>query len=281
LPSGIDTLGHEDSIRLESMYPSVPRTPKECVTCRGKGSFLWYAGQDWSGDLDEYECSCADQWVMHRAFLWSGIGIAYQRLCWRDVKAEAEAVDKVRAYLDRADDYAANGVGLILHGSIGSGKTLLATLLLRALLAMGFSGHFSTFTGLIDTFASGWHDEDQRVWFHRQISNTDVLVIDDIGREFKQRHMVKGEGTVERSRPLVVSTLDEVIRFRVANAKPTIITTNLTMDDLVESYGGNVMSLLRERSVAKVFRGADFRDRARQRISDEIEEGVQRPVMVG
>jgi hypothetical protein len=41
------------------------------------------------------------------------------------------------------------------------------------------------------------------------------------------------------------------------------------------------MSLLRERSVAKVFRGADFRDRARQRISDEIEEGVQRPVMVG
>jgi len=75
--------------------------------------------------------------------------------------------------------------------------------------------------------------------------------------------------------------MDEVLRHRVANSLPTIITTNLSMDDLTRNYGSNVMSLLHERSTTYRFTGDDFRDQARYRLDDEVRQGLTRPVVTG
>src|SRR5690606_38450368 len=110
----------------------------------------------------------------------------------------------------------------------------------------------------------------EKAWFHRRIKNADVLVMDDVGREHQGR---------TRS-GLPESTFDEVLRHRVAAGTPTIITTNLDMQALQEGYGGNVMSLLHERSTTYRFTGADFRDTARVRLVDEVEMGLTRPVVL-
>lgn len=268
LPSGIRLLTNDESDRLKSAYPpsELPPDPSGCITCRGKGSFLWL---DDAGQTAEYKCPCLDQWVMHRYFLHCGIGLAYQRYGWNDVKAEPGAIEVIYDYFDNAETYTNAGIGLVLHGKGGTGKTLLSTLILKRLLGEGHDGYFTTWNELIESFTAGWTDKADKVWFHRRVKNAGVLVIDDLGREYK--------GKVNLTSP----TLDEVLRHRVAASRPTILTTNKDAHQVSQGYGSSIVSLLQERCIAYHFVGESFRERASQRLIDEARKGLIRPVVVG
>ena len=110
---------------------------------------------------------------------------------------------------------------------------------------------------MIDTYTGGWNSQDEKAWFHRRIKNAGVLVVDDVGREYQGR----------AKNGLPESTFDEVLRHRVAAGTPTFISSNKDMKQLQEGYGGNVMSLLHERSTTYRFTGLDYRDQARMRVT--------------
>lgn len=272
LPDAIRPLSNTESARLKARYPNLSPSPeKKCVTCRDRREYIWYQPNSRT-ETGRYRCDCVDQWVLNRYLLSSNIGLTYQRLGWADMMAtEQGALDLAQEYLTHAEDYVANGIGLIFCGTAGTGKTSLGTLLLRDLLAQGYDGYFTTFSEMIDTYTGGWNDREERVWFHKRIKNAQVLVMDDVGKEYQGR---KSSGLPE-------STFDEVLRHRVAASTPTIITTNLSLTRLQEGYGGGVMSLLRERSSTYRFDGQDYRDTQRHRTLDEIEEGLTRPVVLG
>lgn len=275
LPSGIRLLTDPEGDRLRSLYPptDLPPTPDDCITCGGKGTFLGYAPPevDAEGDFTcEWKCNCPDQWTLHRYFLHANIGIAYQRLRWADAThVEPGALEKVEGYLNAAEAYIRAGMGLLLYGTNGTGKTLLSTLVLKELLGKGYDGYTTTFNEMLGSFSKGWKDVDDQRWFHKRVKNAQVLVIDDLGKEMKGRQ------------EMPMATFDEVLRHRVANAKPTIITTNLDVQKVTETYGISVLSLLREKSSTYRFTGDDFRDNARNRFEDEVKAGIVRPVTIG
>jgi DNA replication protein DnaC len=195
----------------------------------------------------------------------------------------------VRWWMDHSDDAIAKGLGMILHGSVGGGKTLLATLVLRHVLT-SHPGFFTTYSGLLDMLMSSWHSQEDRDRFYRLIRNCTVLVIDDLGRERKQQRIVSAaesaatgsdRGVVQYSSALAESTFEEVVRHRVASSLPTIITTNLNPERIGQGYGGNAASLLMERSMLIEVQGEDYRTRSASRMMDEIEMGLTRPVVLG
>lgn len=278
LPDTIHLLSDPEALRLRNQHPDLPASPEHCVTCRGAKRFRWWApGTDIVGS---YECPCRDQWVLHRVLLYSGIGLGYARLGWGFATGvEGGAIEVVESYLCDLDAYVNNGVGLILHGNMGTGKTLLSVLLAKAALAQGVSVHFTTFSAMLRSLMAGFNDEDEMQWFHKRIKNVGLLVIDELGREHQQRFSTK-EGVVDRTTALAQSTLDDVLRHRVAQAKPTLLTTNMELGQLIEGYGSNVMSLLSERSIDYRFTGADFRPQERRRVDEEIRLRLQRPLVI-
>lgn len=290
LSRDIRLLTDEEGRRLAARNPNLPATPEQCITCHGRGSFMWW--NDERTEPVEWKCNCVDQWVLHRVLLSAGVGVAYQRLGWGDATSvEPGAKAKVQDYLEHAEAYLSAGCGLILYGAgLGNGKTLMATLIIKKLVVEGQDGFVTTFADMLQMFTSTFRDQEEKKWFYRRIKNAGVLVLDDVGREHKQRRIltkVERErtgseiGAVDFTTSMAESTFDEVLRHRVASALPTIITTNLDLDKLQESYGGNVMSLLHERSTTYRFTGGDFRDQARLRLSEEIAMGLQRPLVVG
>ena len=289
-PSGIRLLRNDEIERLRKTHPKVPMSPERCVTCKGEKTFQWWVGGSDDRRVETYQCNCIDQWSLHLYFLSSNIGLVYQRIGWGDVQTEPGALAKVEDYLSRLDAYMDAGCGLILHGSMGTGKTMLSTLILKAALAAGYDGYFTTFSEMIDTYSGGWYDTDEKTWFHRRIKNADILIVDDVGKEHRKTRSVswaeaektgREPGLARYNTALSESTFDDVLRHRVANASPTIITTNLGLEELQAGYGGNVMSLLHERSTTYRFTGEDFRDSARMRLDDEIQLGLTRPVVIG
>ena len=285
LPSNVRTLLNDESSRLNRLYPDLPRSPDDCGTCGGRKRFLWWNrySPDYRPDapvIVEYDCPCEDQWILQRWLTLRGVNAVYQRLGWEDAQAVAPStLDVVTDYLAHSERYVSVGMGFVLTGAKGTGKTMLANLMLKTLMLKGFDGYFSTFAEALQTFRSGWNDAEDKAWYANKVRGSRVMALDDVGREHFQQRYEEGKLT-RNAQSAAESTLDELRRHRVSSAKPTFLTTNFEMAQISQYYGDNVFSLITERSVLCEFKAADWRTSARERTQQEVRDGLSRPVVL-
>jgi DNA replication protein DnaC len=269
LPPSIRPLLTPESQHLRRTYPNIPSSPKDCITCGGRKTFLWYA----TGRTDPvvtYDCRCNDQFVLHRVLLASGVKEAYQNLGWADfTHATDSAFEMLAEWQQYEDRYLKAGIGLIISGTRGTGKSLMAHLMIKDLIAAGKTCHVTTFAGMIDLFAAGWYSPEDKAWFNGKVRNADVLLIDDLGREHNKSETSIGSSMIEA-----------VVRDRVNRGLPTFVTTNLSRDEVAQGYGPHTMSLLSEKSEFVTMNGVDQREVMKARTLSEIHRGIQRPIMI-
>lgn len=266
-PPAVRTPSDDDLLRLKGLYPSLERALNVCVTCRGKKAFQWRSGDQ----VVTFSCPCDKQLALHMWLLNSGLDIRHQRMSWDDATGVEQSVIKtIMDYATHAWDYAASGVGLVLLGNRGTGKTLIGALLLKHLMGQGLNGYFSTFQGLLDLYTAGWgkHTDGEKLWYDRKVKNAGVLVVDDMGREHDGRL------------PVAEAAFDDVLRARVAGDRPTIITSNKSLKELGELYSLNALSLLDECSIVVDFRGEDYRPTQKTLRLEEARLGLTRPLVV-
>lgn len=285
LPRGIRTLTNTEASFLQLEHGDLG-TPEKCVTCRGSGSFLWWAPGGRQEPV-EWECRCVDQWVLRRYLLHSGIGLTYARLGWLDYAGARSGSDAAANWLDDVDYTMQTGMGLTLYGPHGTGKTLIASLLLKGMLGLGFSGYMTTLAGMIDMFASGWKSPEAQERFAALCKGTDVLLLDDVGQERHEQKTFWDSKTqdmkvVRSSMALARSSLDEVLRYRLAHSKVTIVTTNRDPnEDFYGDYSPAIASLIQERSHLCRLDGDDFRRGGlEQRLVQERKQRLIRPIMI-
>ena len=179
----------------------------------------------------------------------------------RDKKSSVGARDMLEAYIRNMEEMRQDGVGLLLWGENGCGKSSIA-----AIVAKEYRRRFNTVlfieaanirTMVID---KDHFDEDETYW--QRAMSVDVLVIDDIGK-----------GTTDRT-GFGERLMDELIRTRNANKLVTIITTNAvprgekeTLSDILKP--STIHSLKEHVSVINV-RGEDQRDKISGDISNRL-----------
>lgn len=115
----------------------------------------------------------------------------------------------------------------VLMGATGTGKTYASVALLRA--ATNQWWRFWYFPALV----GAWLDSDRRGAALKSALETDLVVLDDFGAEY-----VKQGGMVE-------ALVDELIWTREAEMLPTVITTNLTLDELRTKLSDRLVDRLR------------------------------------
>lgn len=253
-------LPDDEAERLYAANPHVGRSYETwCPTCAKTGSYRW-RGED-------HPCDCEMQLQLHKWYLASGIGLTYQRLGFDDWAGSAEALEGVSRYLELRDRFLSRGMGLYVRGPYGTGKTMLANLVLKQLVKDGHSVWTSTFSQTVEMFTSGWGDAVEKSWFQRKFLQSRVLLLDDVGLELR--------GT---SIALAETTFDSILRQRVQSGRTTLVTTNLHSSEISQGYGGAVLSLLREKSLEQVVEGPDFRPSANDREVNEVLAGEVRPI---
>lgn len=244
-----------DSRRLRRDHPNL----RECPTCGGVGEYQWKG--------ETVECDCRSQIQLHKHYLQANIGLMYQRLDWGDYTGDPEALQVIVTWLTHHQRMIRAGVGVILFGTFGTGKSMLASLAAKELVKLGYRPFFSTFAGAIDLFTKGWGDQEEKANFERRILQSDVFFLDDLGKEFKTKNN------------LAESTFDHILRERVIAGRPTFITTNLTEAEMGVGYGSAVLSLLRETSIQHEMSGDDWRASAQERkISEAVRDDVRKVV---
>ena len=142
------------------------------------------------------------------------------------------AIEAARAWLERGRPLGAN---LLLLGSVGTGKTGLAIGVMRELFSDGIGCRFGTVPDLLDglrprTGPDGRPDPTSGSAGLRALTTVDVLLMDDLG--------------AEKASEWQAETLYKLVNTRYEEERPTIVTTNRTLDDLDAAVGPRTMSRL-------------------------------------
>ena len=137
----------------------------------------------------------------------------------------------VRGCMDFAADFDRKKENLLFTGSTGVGKTFLTNCIARALMDSGHSVIYLSAGDLFEVFSRNKFDydtpEDMRDTY-RYILDCDLLIIDDLGTELNNS--------------FTSSQLFYCINERMNMSRSTIISTNLTLARLRDSYTDRVTS---------------------------------------
>lgn len=130
---------------------------------------------------------------------------------------EAESLHQA---VDASEEFAHDLKGwLLLEGAYGCGKTHLAAAIANAAVQRGVPTLFITVPDLLDSLRYSFSDPttsyEERF---EEIRNADLLVMDDFG--------------TQNATPWAQEKLFQIINSRYINKLPTVITTNLILDEI-------------------------------------------------
>lgn len=168
-----------------------------------------------------------------------------KRSPWENMK---RVVTVCEGFARRFPDYPLHN--LLLSGGTGLGKTFLSGCIAREVSGRGYSVVYDTAISLFSTFEAKKFSRDlgqerQARDDTRRYLNCDLLILDDLGSEL--------------TTPLAQSTLYEVVNSRLQGGKHTIISTNLSMEQIGARYTPQVVSRLAGAYQELTFYGDDIR----------------------
>lgn len=119
-------------------------------------------------------------------------------------------------YVEHFNQMRQDGKGLLLYGTVGTGKTYIASCIANALTDKGIPCLVTNFARLVNTIQGMYSGKQE---FIDSLNDYELLVIDDLSAERDTEYM--GE---------IVQT---IIDSRYISGKPLIVTTNLSGAELM------------------------------------------------
>lgn len=144
-----------------------------------------------------------------------------------------------------ADDFSHTSPSLLLYGKTGLGKTHLSLAIAGKAVEAGYGVIYMTAQNLFNRLEREKFGRGDGENTEQSILDCDLLIIDDLGSEF--------------STQLTVSALYNIVNCRGLEEKPTIISTNLTPDELKDTYSDRIASRILSAYTILQFDGADIR----------------------
>ena len=134
----------------------------------------------------------------------------------KDDLSNQEVSTVCRAYAESWEKVKRENLGLLLYGSVGTGKTFHALTIANALIDKGHTARFTSITRELSKL-QGAYPEDRQMILDK-LFRCDLLILDDIG--------------AERDSSYALEQIYMIVDGRYASGKPCIATTNLSLNEL-------------------------------------------------
>jgi DNA replication protein DnaC len=190
-----------------------------------------------------HDCDCETQINLRKHYLVANIPDQFQRLNWNDYRGSEKMRDSVAVYLDKWAAIRRNGMGIEFNGkTLGTGKTFAATHVAKELVKKREKVFFIPFKELISSYKRSDAEE-----FEKRLKDVTVLALDEVVGP-----------TSDAQGSLFSNQFEELIRHRTNYNLPTIMTTNLSSEELLKAYP-RPYSLLEAKQIRVKVDGSDAR----------------------
>ena len=177
------------------------------------------------------KCRCLKQAILRYRYRQSNIEEVLQRenfdTLTYDYYTDSET-EKMREIIGRcrkfADEFGGRYENILLYGNVGVGKTFLTNCIAKEILDKGYSVIYFTSMRLFDTLSRELfqYGENGSWDIQKDIFTCDLLIIDDLG--------------TENVNSFVASRLFDILNERDLRRKSTVISTNLSFEELGGRY---------------------------------------------
>lgn len=200
-------------------------------------------------------CSCFKEALTLANIQSSGMGKLIEKQSFDNFDPswyEGEARERAELILSAAKDFVKNfgksSDNLLLIGNTGTGKTHISTAIAKEVITRGFDVLYDSAQNIIsdfeaDKFKSGYTSQYEPK--ADKYLECDLLIIDDLGTEFVNQ--------------FTVSCLYNLINTRKNRGLSTIISTNLSSEELKAKYEGRISSRIMGEYTVLPFLGRDYR----------------------
>ena len=192
-----------------------------------------------TGFVDVKMCSCFKELLLYKNIASSGMGKLIEKQSFENFDTEWYATSEdelarmqrnvctAKSYAERFGTHSEN---LLLIGKTGTGKTHISTAIAKAVIAKGYSVLYDSAQNIVsayenDRFRNGYSQTEPEA---AKYLECELLIIDDLGTEFVTQ--------------FTVSTLYNLINTRSNRGLCTIISTNLSAEELASHYEGRIYS---------------------------------------
>ena len=148
-----------------------------------------------------------------------------------------------------AEDLNPASQSVLFFGGTGLGKTHLSLAIAAAALGKGLGAIYSPAQNLLHKLEKEHFKGNGDGHFLEDVLECDVLIIDDLGTEF--------------ATSFTQASIYNIINTRLLSGKPTVISTNLNMEELADRYTPRVASRIIGSYALKQFSGNDVRQQKR------------------
>ncbi len=230
----------------ENGYPEdYLKTQYHCSLCQDKGF------------KNGIMCSCHKQILRNRA---------YEKLCskfpvdkctfsqfsldyYSPNGSEISPKERMSAVLNYCKDYADNfnshSPSLLMAGKTGLGKTHLSLAIAGNVINRGYGVIYASAQNILNQLENEKFGRSDTFTTEKKLMECDLLILDDLGTEFVTQ--------------FTVSAIYNIINSRLLGNKPTIISTNLTFDEMEKIYSQRISSRILSEYTVLQFDGADIR----------------------
>lgn len=165
-----------------------------------------------------------------------GVPKALLDLSLEDLDLNEKILDYVQGYIDNIDNSFKYNKGLFLYGSNGTGKTSIASIVIKEAYRHRYTAKRMTWVDYMTLYTRAWGCNNFELKMHtedviKDIKDREFLVLEEIGKE--------------QDNKLAMTLLEDLLRHREDKGFPTIICTNLAPKSVVERYGASIESLVK------------------------------------
>ena len=165
-----------------------------------------------------------------------GVPKALLDLSLEDLDLNEKILDYVQGYIDNIDNSFKYNKGLFLYGSNGTGKTSIASIIIKEAYRHRYTAKRMTWVDYMTLYTRAWGCNNFELKMHtedviKDIKDREFLVLEEIGKE--------------QDNKLAMTLLEDLLRHREDKGFPTIICTNLAPKSVVERYGASIESLVK------------------------------------
>lgn len=211
-----------------------------------------------SGYIDGVKmCSCLRELIIKGRIEESAMGRLIEKQSFDNFELSVYSYDpkvqeRMKMILAMAKNYVRDfkvrRKSMLLIGKTGTGKTHISTAIARELIHQGYDVIYDSAQNIIsdfeaDRFRNNYGKEESK---SEKYLNCTLLIIDDLGTEFQNA--------------FTVSTLYNLLNARQNNDLPTIISTNLSDEELKTVYADRIYSrIMGQGTIVLPFDGKDIR----------------------
>jgi DNA replication protein DnaC len=145
-----------------------------------------------------------------------------------------------------AQSFNKNSKNLLFLGSTGLGKTHLSLAIANVVIERGYSVCYGTSQNICEDMRAEMFGRDAGLSYTKDsVLDVDLLILDDLGCEIDNKYNT--------------ASIYNIINSRILSGKPTIISTNYEIDELLEKYDQRITSRITGEYTALTLFGRDIR----------------------